>query len=611
MAISAKDQQYDSSEFVKDLRTYRPKYPLPEELQGIRTEDTFCAYCGVSYLILNEIKFLEDKSDNLRRELEILKQNQGQDSVVCVSNTYLPAQDGKETSEYIKRLLHEKSEIIQQLDDAKSKLFCYEATEKQFVKEIAKSQAVASYTQEQLVELLDYSKRIRSKLKERLFTDSQLRLIFDKINSLRGHISTLNKIYDLSLSQLHNQSNQLTSKVDSISLEKDSVVDKYNELELKYKEERNCWSENRGQQLADILVLKTKLNEETKRCNNLHEEKRQLISNFEKTINHLKEENQSSLSEKKILQEKIASLNEQLNAQLQEFHLCEKNSKEHEQCLQKQIVDISEELARIKRLNNQLNTSLEMGKQEIFELKSLKDSQSDLCKQLQGKLQEMEKVFSVEQQNKKLTLEKEWKLSLEKKELEFQQYRIQTDQRIEQLTLEVEQKERENSVLHEEHRRIMETMKEEINQLTNTVNNSNSIRIELENQVQKYQQEVKQLYVTIEKECWERDELSSTLAETREQLMKLSNSSQKSQSDQKQLNIYENQKDDSLLPPINSPSIKSEQSAKRTVSNSSKITSSNSGTVKRSLQNSRNTNGTFGLAATRRQIAAIISATKF
>ncbi|TNN09241.1 leucine- glutamate- and lysine-rich 1 [Schistosoma japonicum] len=495
MAISEKDQQYDSSELVKDLRTYRPKYPLPEELQGICTEDTFCAYCGVSYLILNEIKFLENTADNLRKELDFFKRNQGLDSLVRVSHTDLSAYDDKETSECIKRLLQEKGEIIQQLDDAKTKLFCYEATEKQFVKEIAKSQATVSYTQEQLIELLDYLKKIRNKLRDGLFTDGQLRPIFDKINSLRGHISELNKIYNISLSQLNNQFNQLTGKVDSISLEKDSIVNKFNELELKYKEERNRWSEDRGQQLADILVLKTKLSEETKRCNNIHEEKRQLISNFEQTINHLKEENQSVLSENKILQEKIASLNEQLNAQLQEFHLYERNSKEQEQCLQKQIVDISEELARIKKLNNHLNTSLEMGKQEIFELKTLKDSQNDLCKQLQGKLQEMEKEFNVEQQNKKLTLEKEWKLSLEKKELEFQQYRIQTDQRIEQLTLEVEQKERENSVLHEEHRRIMGTMKEEINQLTNTVNNSNSIRTELENQVQKYQQEVKSILV--------------------------------------------------------------------------------------------------------------------
>lgn len=43
----------------------------------------------------------------------------------------------------------------------------------------------------------------------------------------------------------------------------------------------------------------------------------------------------------------------------------------------------------------------------------------------------------------------------------------------------------------------METMKEEINQLTNSVNNSDSVRGELENQIQKYQQEVRNLVFSI------------------------------------------------------------------------------------------------------------------
>ncbi|CAH8596925.1 unnamed protein product [Schistosoma turkestanicum] len=616
MEISTEDSQDNSSELLKDLRTYRPKYPLPEELRDIRTEETFCAYCGVSYLILNEIKFLEDKSENLKKELELIKRNPEFHSLVSVGDFSLPSNDIKQTSEDIKRLLSEKSEIIQQLDDAKTKLICYEATEKQFVKEIARKQAEVSYTQEQLIELLDYSKRIRNKLNEKLSIGNLLRPIFDKINNLRDHISTLNQLCNNSFTQWNNKYNQITAKLESITLEKDSTINKFNELELKYKEERNNWSEKQGAQLADILVLKTKLNEEAKRLNTVHDEKRQLISNFEQRINILKEENQSFAHENKSLQEKISSLTEQLTNQLKKYDLCEKNSKEKEQCLQIEINNISDELIDVKKLNEQLSAALEIGKKEIFELKTSKDSQNELCQKLQVKLQEMEKELKIQRCDQKLALEKEFKLSLEKKELELQQCKIQTNQKIEQLTLEVKQKERENLVLQEEHRRIMETMKEEINQLTNNMNNSNSVRIELENQVQKYQQEVKQLYATVEKECWERDELNSVLAETREQLMKLSNSSEQSESKQKQFNRYENQTDDNLLPPISSSSVKSEQFTKCTLSKSSKNSNlnnnnNNNSIPRRSLQNSRNIKDTSGLAATRRQIAAIISATKF
>uniref|UniRef100_A0A095BU04 Uncharacterized protein n=1 Tax=Schistosoma haematobium TaxID=6185 RepID=A0A095BU04_SCHHA len=546
MAISTEDSQYHSSELIKDLRTYRPKYPIPKELIDVRTEETFCAYCGVSYLILNEIKFLEDKSENLRKELELVRHEQSSHSSTPGGNVGLPSNGERQVSEDIERLLNEKAEIIQQLDDANTKLICYEATEKQFIKELARSQAEVSYTQEQLIELFDYSKRVRNKLKEKLCTDSLLRPIFDRINSLRDHISTLNQLYNTSLTQLNSQYNEITNKLDLVTLEKDSAINKFNELELKYKEERNNWSEKQGEQLGDILVLKTKLKEETKRLDTLHDEKRQLILNFEQRINYLKEENQSYAHENISLKEKIS-----------------------------------------------------------------RDSQNEIHRQLEIKLQEMEKELNAQQYNRELTLEKEFKLSLEKKELELQQIKSQTNRKIEQLTSELKQKERENIVLQEEHRRIMETMKEEINQLTNSVNNSDSVRGELENQIQKYQQEVKQLYATVEKECWERDELNSVLAETRDQLMKLSNSSKESESDQRQSNLHENQEDSHLLPPISSSSVKSEQFTKRTLPKSSKTSNSNNGIARRSFQNFKNIKDTSGLAATRRQIAAIISATKF
>lgn len=52
---------------------------------------------------------------------------------------------------------------------------------------------------------------------------------------------------------MNNQYNEITNKLDLVTLEKDSAINKFNELELKYKEERNNWSEKQGEQLGDIL----------------------------------------------------------------------------------------------------------------------------------------------------------------------------------------------------------------------------------------------------------------------------------------------------------------------------------------------------------------------
>ena len=37
------------------------QHPLPEEIRKMARDETVCKFCGVSYLIHNEIKALEDK----------------------------------------------------------------------------------------------------------------------------------------------------------------------------------------------------------------------------------------------------------------------------------------------------------------------------------------------------------------------------------------------------------------------------------------------------------------------------------------------------------------------------------------------------------------------
>ncbi|CAH8875199.1 unnamed protein product [Trichobilharzia szidati] len=607
-----------SKDLVRDLRTYRPKYPLPEELRDINQEETFCAYCGVSYLILNEIKFLEEKSEKLKEELETVRRSAIKPCDISSNNSDILTPYGEKwTLADIKQLTHEKGELIRRLDDMNVKLVCYEASEKQFVKEISKSQAEISFIQELLIGSLDYLKQIRNRLKsnyiDKFSENSLFHSVFNGFSELRKHIAALNRTYNASIEQLNNQCDRLHNRLESIIQTKNEEVkqyaEKFDDLELKFKKERNDWSENRGQLLADILVLKAKLTEEGKRIDNLHDEKKKSTLDFEQRISQLKEQNELHSQETKALKEQIKSLNEKLSEHSEKSDLIEKNYKEKEQHLQKEIESMSNELASSNRLNNQLNSELERRRQEIFELKAIRDSQDESCRQLQLKLHEIENELNVKLHSKS-TLEEEFKKVLEEKESEMEQYKNQLIQKVEQLTIQVKQKERENIVLQEEHRRIMQTMKDEINQLTDAVNNSNIVKTNLENQIEKYQKEIKQLHVTVGKECLERDELNSALTDARQQLMSLIDSSKQNTSDQKEVNEYETQKDNSL-PPIVSPSKKSEQSIKRAVSNNSNVSSSNSISSKRPNQNHRHTNDSIGLAATRRQIAAIISATKF
>jgi hypothetical protein len=52
------------------LERYTPQFPLPVDITNMSRQDTVCQFCGVSYLIHNEIKALEAKCQKLEADLE-------------------------------------------------------------------------------------------------------------------------------------------------------------------------------------------------------------------------------------------------------------------------------------------------------------------------------------------------------------------------------------------------------------------------------------------------------------------------------------------------------------------------------------------------------------
>jgi len=48
----------------------RLTHPLPEEILKMPKNETVCQYCGISYLIHNEIKLLEDRLQAAELELD-------------------------------------------------------------------------------------------------------------------------------------------------------------------------------------------------------------------------------------------------------------------------------------------------------------------------------------------------------------------------------------------------------------------------------------------------------------------------------------------------------------------------------------------------------------
>lgn len=51
----------ETSNSKEVFEKHTPIYPLPNEILNMDRDETVCQFCGVSYLIHNEIKRLEDR----------------------------------------------------------------------------------------------------------------------------------------------------------------------------------------------------------------------------------------------------------------------------------------------------------------------------------------------------------------------------------------------------------------------------------------------------------------------------------------------------------------------------------------------------------------------
>ena len=59
---------------------HTPEVPLPDDITNMSRQDIVCQFCGVSYLIHNEIKALEAKCQKLETELASRQAPLGQTS---------------------------------------------------------------------------------------------------------------------------------------------------------------------------------------------------------------------------------------------------------------------------------------------------------------------------------------------------------------------------------------------------------------------------------------------------------------------------------------------------------------------------------------------------
>ena len=81
-----------------------PQHPLPDEIQKMKRDETVCKFCGVSYLIHNEVKALQEKLAEAEKQMEYYKGSVEREKVL------------KEKMEKMKAELLEQSQKLKDQD---------------------------------------------------------------------------------------------------------------------------------------------------------------------------------------------------------------------------------------------------------------------------------------------------------------------------------------------------------------------------------------------------------------------------------------------------------------------------------------------------------------
>ncbi|KAF8568243.1 hypothetical protein P879_07780 [Paragonimus westermani] len=215
-----------------DSLTYRPKFPLPEELRNLSRCQTVCQYCGVSYLVLSEIKRLEDCLTRLQTESTDLK---------------VKVQFYEE--EFSKRLNdgHRSCSNTQQAVGA------------------TKLQSESGTSAHIWGNFLQVKKRL-SQLRESSEWVINYRRLSSWIGQLRELWEQQKQTVGVRLEANQNELNALRTQLNNASEDTLHAQQTFREMQAKQEAEREIWEQERGSLRGELAILQGKLQEECRRA---------------------------------------------------------------------------------------------------------------------------------------------------------------------------------------------------------------------------------------------------------------------------------------------------------------------------------------------------------
>ncbi|XP_063410373.1 early endosome antigen 1-like isoform X1 [Mytilus trossulus] len=330
---------------------YNPQYPLPEEINKMERDETVCKYCGVSYLIHNEIKKLEEKLKATEKELEHLKGCEVREIQLKEQVTQLKSEIAD-----LQNIISDKSLMVTTLQES------LENESNMTIK-------LQNHNHE-LVKNLENTTKVKDDLQQKLKSrnvifDKQLPLIRKKIQEQKTEVTSVHQFVEERNKKIKEEMMLMFSDLKQICQQRDNE-------KIKLQEKISSLETEKGEALLTSVAMKEKVKGQEQDLQQLsilvdeNNKLQQQLSNIETKTRDLQHQLDEAVSkcrsltmESQQFKDQLRNKNQDMEDQTAQIRRKEQNSEMTIQKLQNELgkkqAELATNLKDYKNLENRLH----------------------------------------------------------------------------------------------------------------------------------------------------------------------------------------------------------------------------------------------------------------
>lgn len=543
----------------EDISHYKPKHPLPEEIQNLPRHDTVCKFCGVSYLIHNEIKRLEDKIQEYEKQIdrlqhfhereEILEEEVGQlklqskellmkweleeqryNELYTVScgkdqtidnlraELFESTEEGKVLKNHTENLNQQRSELnvyiqnsvsavkqdFQKLRDRCSRILTEQCDEMSVMKKLLaetflQAQTFSNTSRDEILSQAHIEKQdLMNEFK--VAKDQHIKQLNKLTMDQSSELATQLKIYQDKEKQIHREHN---NKMQEYEAKNEDLSKSIDELRVIHTHDMKTSSEQIGNYQKEVSDLKESLKLLQASGSSDRQKLLNSIRSVEKENKELKEEKEKMIEAH---QNRIQQLRESFIEKMKEAEKWP-GKLEHELSVLKNQFDVEKSELRKKLADSYNNAALEKEKECDMRVKQERKTFQEQEQKLKSRLQSMQEKFQNEVGDLHDIMQK---MKREKEDLIASSHKT---------VCEMERKFQSQLATKTQHDESMCTRRTQ--ELQNVVQLADQEIRDKNIKLQEMEDKIQNLRDCVRRECEERFELTESLAQARTELLSM------------------------------------------------------------------------------------------